>query len=196
MSMAQRILILSIAILAGLGGALAYRLAHVPDAQAGNAAGNVEAAVATPESVVGQRRPDYTVARSDGELVSASDFDGQVVLVNFWATWCAPCREEMPMLAALHDEFAGQEFSVVGIALDEVEQARSFAAELGIEYPILIGTTDVMNVVRLYGNRTGVLPYSVLVDRDGTIRWAYLGALKEDSLRTEIAKLLVDPGAA
>jgi peroxiredoxin len=78
----------------------------------------------------------------------------------------------------------------VGIALDDVEQARDFAAELGIDYPILVGSTDVMTAVTQYGNRSGILPYSVLLDRQGIIRWIYLGELKENELREQISRLL------
>jgi len=123
-------------------------------------------------------------------MVSASDFDGSVVLVNFWATWCKPCREEMPMLVELHAEFGDADLQVVGIALDDVQQARDFAAELGVNYPILVGSTDVMAVVRLYGNLSGVLPYSVLIDRAGTIRWAHLGVLEKTDLAGRIRELL------
>jgi peroxiredoxin len=140
--------------------------------------------------LMGQRRPDYTLGRVDGAIVSASDFDGQVVLVNFWATWCAPCREEMPMLMELRHRFRDQGLEVVGIALDDVARARDFAAEIGIDYPVLVGSTDVMAMVRLYGNDSGTLPYSVLIDRDGIVRWTLLGVLEQKSLVDEIQTLL------
>ena len=101
------------------------------------------------------------------------------------------------MLARLQSELQPQGFEVVGIALDDVAQAREFADGLGIDYPILVGSTDVMMVSQLYGNRSGVLPYSVLLDRDGIVRWTYLGELKEKALREEIDRLLVEsPGPA
>lgn len=184
------ILVFSVALLASMGGALAYRLAFFPQPWQGPEA----LAGETPEigqSVVGTHRPDYTLGSGSGERISAGDFDGQVVLVNFWATWCKPCREEMPMLVELHHEYQDKAFQIVGIALDDVQQARDFAAELGIDYPILVGTTDVMGVVRLYGNLSGVLPYSVLIDRDGIIRWTRLGELKDDDLRRRIQDLLL-----
>ncbi|HKX57265.1 MAG TPA: TlpA disulfide reductase family protein [Xanthomonadales bacterium] len=189
----QRILLVAIAILAGIAGSAAYHfLSGGGDPTQPYLGNNPTAAAVQGEStdMVGQRRPDYRLGSSDGSWVTANEFDGHVVLVNFWATWCAPCRAEMPMLAELHRELAGSDFEVVGIALDEVEQARSFAAELGIDYPILVGSVDVMTVVSLYGNRSGVLPYSVLLDRAGIIRWAYLGELKEAELREEISRLL------
>jgi len=182
------IALLSIALLASFGGALAYRLVYLNPVSPGAA---LEAAKPPPApEMAGSKRPDYTLAREDGAWVSASDFDGRVVLVNFWATWCQPCRAEMPMLVALQSENDPADFQVVGIALDEVQQARDFARELGVDYPVLVGTTDVMAVVRVYGNVSGVLPYSVLIDREGTIRWTHLGELEESDLRERVRELL------
>lgn len=140
--------------------------------------------------LIGQRRPDYTLGSADGAIISASDFDGQVVLVNFWATWCTPCREEMPMLMDLRERHSSEGLEIVGIALDDVQRARDFADELDIEYPILVGSTDVMAVMRIYGNASGTLPYSVLVDGEGVIRWSRLGVLERETLESEIAALL------
>lgn len=192
MSLSQRILLLSIAVLAGIGGSLTYRYFSQPDVLRLDAALSQETEQQQAPDLVGSLRPDYSLGSSEGEWVSAADFDGQPVLVNFWATWCQPCREEMPMLSALHYELEPTGFTVVGIALDDVAQARQFAAELGIAYPILVGSTDVMAVIRDYGNVSGVLPYSVLLDSDGIIRWTYLGELKEAELRAEIARLAVE----
>jgi len=183
------ILLLSIALLASIGGALAYRLTFLQKPVQGQQALAGEPAEGE-QGVVGARRPDYTLGSGSGERVSARDFDGQVVLVNFWATWCKPCREEMPMLVDLNDSLRERPFRVVGIALDDVQQARDFADGLGVDYPILVGSTDVMAVIRLYGNLSGVLPYSVLVDRDGVIRWTHLGALEKGELQRQIDVLL------
>ena len=188
MNTTQRILLLSIAVLAGIGGSLAYRFLSQPDVTATEQMRS--AAQQENLDLQGQLRPDYRLASSNGEWVTAADFDGSVVLVNFWATWCAPCRKEMPMLKTLHDELGDNGLEVVGIALDDVAQARSYVEELGIDYSILVGTTDVMDVGRRYGNVSGVLPYSVLLDRQGIVRWTYLGELQEKDLREQISQLL------
>lgn len=94
------------------------------------------------------------------------------------------------MLAELDAQLAPEGFRVVGIALDDVAQARDFIESLGIEYPVMVGGADVMAVSQAYGNRTGLLPYSVLVDREGRIRWARMGVLEEAELDERIRELL------
>lgn len=138
-----------------------------------------------PGAEVGDIRPDFEHASLDGQYVRASDFDGRVVLVNFWATWCAPCVREMPLLQAAAEEH-GENLTVVGIAVDEPGGVRAFVEELGISYPILVGTSDVMETNRAWGNTAGALPYTVLVDRDGVIRWQHLGEVTADMLTAKI----------
>ena len=142
------------------------------------------------QDLIGQRRPEFTLGSTSGKRLSATDLDGRVVLLNFWATWCVPCRAEMPMLAEIHETYAAREFSVIGIALDDVRQARDFATELGIGYPILVGAADVMATGLAYGNQAGLLPYSVLVDRGGIVRWTHLGELERLDLVARLEDLL------
>jgi peroxiredoxin len=181
---------LKLLILAGLVGVAAGWLAsrYVLDRDGGSS--NPLPEMVSPQELVGQRRPDFTLGAADGRLVSAADFDGQVTLLNFWATWCLPCREEMPMLAETHAEYAARGVAIVGIALDDVQAARDFADELGITYPILVGTADVMSTAMIYGNRAGLLPYSVLVDRSGVVRRTWLGVLEQAELQNELDSLL------
>ena len=139
--------------------------------------------------MLGQRRPDFTLSDSSGAPVSASDFDGVVWLVNFWATWCTPCIEEMPMLSLLQQEYAEKDVKFVGIAVDDADRAREFAAGMAISYPILVGQTDVVMLGRRYGNSSGMLPFSVLIDADGVIQWSRLGALNREKLEEQIQAL-------
>ncbi|MEN1729118.1 MAG: TlpA disulfide reductase family protein [Pseudomonadota bacterium] len=130
----------------------------------------------------GDPRPEFRHAAVDGQFVSASDFDGQAMLVNFWATWCAPCRREMPLLNEISQSHAGR-MTVVGIAIDEPGPVVEFVNELGIDYPILVGTSDVMATQQAWGNASGALPYTVLVDASGVIRWRHLGEVTVDQLQ-------------
>lgn len=178
------ILLLSVALFASFGGALAYRqVFFTAPAQ------SYQESVSQQKSglnLVGERRPDFTIGSDTGEFVSAEAFDGKLTLINFWATWCAPCRKEMPMLIDLYQDYSGQGLEVVGVAMDDVQQAIDFAKELGVNYPILVGSTDVMVMVQSYGNLSGVLPYSVLIDRDGIIRWTHAGELTRKELTQQI----------
>lgn len=141
------------------------------------------------DDLLGKERPDFTHERIDGAAVSASDFDGRVWLANFWATWCKPCVDEMPMLSELRSKEEGRGLEVVGIALDDADRARKFAEELSIAYPILVGKADVVLTGRRYGNSTGLLPFSVLIDADGVIRWIHLGALEREELLNQVRLL-------
>jgi len=185
------ILIFSVAMLASFAGAFAYRYVYVQpwEGEVLSAAEAASSGRADP-SVVGSPRPDFKLGSSTGEQVSASSFDGSVTLINFWATWCEPCREEMPMLVGLHKAYAPSGFQVVGVAIDDVQQATDFATGLGVDYPILVGSIDVMAMAQSYGNLSGVLPYSVLIGRDGIVRWTHLGGLKEKELARRIEELL------
>jgi len=187
------IMMLAVAVAAGIGG---YYVAMMlspgaPEAQPpALLSPHPGAELAVGESRVGQRRPDFALADASGRVVAADNFDGQVMLINFWATWCAPCTEEMPMLSRLQQEYADRGLAVVGIALDEPERARQFVQSLEINYTILFGLADAMLVGRQFGNGSGMLPYSVLVDAEGIIRWTQLGAVTRQQLQGELKPLL------
>ena len=121
-----------------------------------------------------------------GRTRRLSEWHGKVVLCNFWATWCAPCREEIPMLIDLRERYAAQGFEVVGIAIDNVDKVRQFASLMKISYPVLIAEADGLDLMRRVGNGGGGLPYTVLTDRSGAIVRRKLGALKA----TELEELL------
>ena len=141
-------------------------------------------------NLVGSQRPDFNLASNRGGFVTPADFAGKTLLINFWATWCAPCRQEMPMLVDLQREYQSAGLQVVGIALDDVQSVRSFVQEYGISYPVLVGTTDVMETSAAYGNTAGVLPYSVLVDSNGIVRWQYVGEIRRQEVSSLLSELL------
>ena len=171
--------LVAVAFLAAAGGYLAA-MKFAPGIGAG-----------VPEKgLVGVLRPDFNHRDIDGRPVSAADFEGKALLINFWATWCAPCVEEMPMLSGLQQEWSSRGLQVIGIALDDPERAAGFAADMQLAYPVLIGGADVVVTGKRYGNDTGMLPFSVLTDRNGVIRWSHLGALDPDTLGREIQAIL------
>ena len=149
------------------------------------------ASLLSPEgNLIGFQRPDFRLGSSEGDWVSPADFPGKTLLINFWATWCAPCRHEMPMLMALQNEYGAEGLQVVGIALDDIENVRNFVKKYGISYPTLVGVADAMATSDAYGNVGGVLPYSVLVDKDGVIRWQYTGEIPQDDISRLLSEFL------
>ena len=140
--------------------------------------------------IVGQILPEFEAADLNDNLRSIREWEGQVLLINFWATWCAPCRREMPDLMALHDELAGQA-TVIGIALDSPEAVRGYVEELGIDYPVLIADDLAgTRLVRKLGNSNGLLPYSVFVDREGVIRSLKLGELTREQAKKRLVPMI------
>jgi peroxiredoxin len=121
---------------------------------------------------------------------SIGQWKGKVVIVNFWATWCVPCREEMPEFVKAQREFGGRGLQFVGIAVDEPAKVREFATELGLNYPALIGGYGAIELSKSLGNRLGALPFTVVVDRSGRVNHTQLGPIKANQLRAIIGQLL------
>ncbi|MCC6208684.1 MAG: TlpA family protein disulfide reductase [Gammaproteobacteria bacterium] len=143
-------------------------------------------------AVVGQGRPAFTLPDALGLSHDVGEWDGRVLVVNFWATWCQPCVREIPAFVDLQKQYAGHGVQFVGIALDTAPQVAAFFDGLGFEpnYPSLIGGTNAIAVAEAYGNNVGILPYTVLVDRSGKIAYAQYGELTRDSAEQMILNLL------
>lgn len=115
---------------------------------------------------------------------------GKVLVINFWATWCVPCREEMPEFVKVQSELGARGLQFVGIAIDQVDKVKAFAGELGLNYPALIGGYGAIELSKTLGNRVGALPFTVIVDRKGNVAHTQLGLLKESKLRSIVDGLL------
>lgn len=115
----------------------------------------------------GQPAPDFELQALDGKNVKLSDFHGKAVLLNFWATWCGPCKIEMPWFVELQKEYGPQGFQIVGVAMDDTstDEIAKFAKEMGVNYPVLLGKESVG---QSYGG-VGVLPTTFFIDRDGKL---------------------------
>jgi len=120
---------------------------------------------------------------TDGRVRRLLDWRGSVLLCNFWATWCAPCREEVPMLVAAKQQWGASGFEVVGIGIDSADKIREFSKTYQVNYPVLIADGSALELLRRLGNRSGGLPYSVVVDRTGSIVRRHLGAMTAPDLR-------------
>lgn len=114
-------------------------------------------------------RPLFKLKDLDGKVRDVKEWDGKVLMINFWATWCPPCRKEIPAFVELQEKYEAKGFKILGIALDEKQAVIDFTDPMGINYPILMADQDGPVLSKAYGNRLGVLPYTVIVDRQGNI---------------------------
>ena len=120
-----------------------------------------------PGQLMGNVAPDFELAALDGKNLKLSDLRGKAVLLNFWATYCGPCKVEMPWFVELQKEYGPQGFQIIGVAMDDAstEDIAKFAKEMGVNYPILLGKESVGES---YGG-VGVLPTTFFLDRDGKL---------------------------
>ncbi|MGB5623977.1 MAG: TlpA disulfide reductase family protein [Gammaproteobacteria bacterium] len=131
-------------------------------------AGSVSAA----RNLVGSPAPDFTLSGLSGANLRLSEYQGRVVMINFWATWCGPCRQEMPALQTIYQRYEPAGFTLLGVNVDaEPDGARRMAEDLGVSFPLLFDADK--DVSKLYDVRA--MPVTVLVDRDGRVRYVHHG---------------------
>ena len=121
---------------------------------------------------------------ADGRMQPISQWQGGVLVVNFWATWCAPCIEEMPDLQEVQAEYATRGVTIIGVAIDNAAAVKRFRDEQNVRLPLLIAGAAGTELVRQLGNPSGALPYTVLVDRGGSVVQSRLGRLRAHELRS------------
>lgn len=126
----------------------------------------------------------------DGVSQDLSQYKGKVIVLNFWATWCPPCREEMPELSALNKEYQDKNVVVLGIAIDELAQVKSFTQETPVSYPLFAAEEDGMSLGNSLGNDKGVLPYTVIINSDGKVVKPFFGRITKPLLETVLNPLL------
>jgi peroxiredoxin len=127
---------------------------------------------------------------ANGTSQAISQWQGKVTVINFWATWCQPCREEMPELSRLHDQYRDHGVIVLGISTDDVDKIREFAKETKVSYPLLAGDMEAMNIGASLGNDKGVLPYTVIIQADGSIANTYFGRINQTLLEKTLLPLI------
>jgi len=115
---------------------------------------------------------------------------GKILVVNFWATWCEPCREEMPEFARAQSELGPRGVQFVGIAVDQADKVGRFAKEINLNYPALVGGYEAMELSRSVGNELVALPFTIVIDRNGRIADTHLGPMKPQQLRSILDKML------
>jgi thiol-disulfide isomerase/thioredoxin len=137
-------------------------------------------------SKVPERLPDIRLPGLDGKVHRLTDWKGRPLVINFWATWCEPCRREIPLLQSLRRKYAANGLEIVGIGIDQVDPVRKYSSDHGIEYPLLLGEREGLEAAKAFGMET-VLPFSVFSDREGRVVTLKIGELHRDE-----AELILD----
>ncbi|MCW9013611.1 MAG: redoxin family protein [Gammaproteobacteria bacterium] len=140
--------------------------------------------------VIGQIRPEFALKDLDGELRNITEWDGKVLLVNFWATWCPPCKKEIPAFMNLQQQYGKDGFQVIGIAIDDEQSVADYSDTIGINYPIMPGEIAAAEIARRYGNRINALPFTAFVGRDGKIAVTKPGEISQAAAEKIILSLL------
>ncbi|HLL71829.1 MAG TPA: TlpA disulfide reductase family protein [Pyrinomonadaceae bacterium] len=136
----------------------------------------------------GVRAPSLTLESIEGRTVRLSDYRGKVVLINFWATWCPPCRAEMPLLIELQKEYGRDGLQIIGVTYqpEPLAHVRSFTRKLKVNYPVALGTPETKAAF----SPDETLPLTIIIDREGTIRGTIAGILLPEEFNVQIKPLL------
>lgn len=179
MSHAKHIAMVLTFVLGIWGGNILYKLvSDEPEAQQAAA------------SMIGKTKPDFTLPDLESKPHNIHEWDGNVVVLNFWATWCTPCLRETPLFVELQKKYGAKGLQFIGVAIDNVEKVREFVDSYGINYPTLIAGGPDIKITERYGNLLGALPYTVVIDRQGKITYIERGELKLPSAEKNILALL------
>jgi thiol-disulfide isomerase/thioredoxin len=154
------------------------------------AAGGIVATSGLRQRAEGKELLSASFPDLSGRRRRLSEWQGRPLLCNFWATWCAPCREELPLLDSAARENASIGLQIVGIAIDNAANVTQYLKSVQIGYPVFIAEGSAIGLMRALGNPNGVLPFSVMVDGSGRLRQSKVGAYSASELRSDLAALL------
>lgn len=136
------------------------------------------------------RLPEFSFADTEGHQRNSHEWSGKVIILNFWASWCGPCREEIPLLIDLKNSYQDDNVQLIGIAIEETEPAHEYAQSIGINYPILIGERGGMSLAYHLGNVVNAVPFTAVIDRDGTLVYQRAGLIKKARVTKVIEALI------
>jgi len=147
---------------------------------------------APPQAIAPSALWAVTLADASGRPQSLGQFRGRILVANFWATWCAPCRDEVPLLVRAQSRWAPRAIQVIGLTADAPEAVAQFGRELGVNYPLLVGKADVDEIGRRLGNAQGVLPYTAVIDPEGKVIATKVGAYSEAELDRLLERVVAE----
>ncbi len=124
-----------------------------------------------------------------GQVLALKQYAGKIVVLNFWATWCEPCRDEMPELSTLHSESKNKNIVVLGLAIDDVNAINEFSKQTKVSYPLFAADMQGMELASNLGNDKGVLPYTVIIKADGSVAKTYFGRVTKPLLEETLLKI-------
>ncbi len=142
------------------------------------------------QTMVGQPAPEFSLPDINGIMRNSHEWNGKVVILNFWATWCPPCINETPMFVEMQEQYGAAGLQFVGIAIDSSDKVQDFMDTYGVNYPVLIGEDEAIAIAKTYGNRFGALPYTVIIDRHGQISFIQRGEMTQEMVESGIKHLL------
>ncbi len=174
----HRIFVGLIAAAALVGGFLVAQFLHKP------VLAPSDQTAAMPTQVVAFTLPDVY-----DKPHSINQWRGKLILLNFWATWCPPCREEIPLFIDMQEKYGKRGLQIIGVAIDKKQDVENYADFSLMNYPVLVGQEEVMVIMRQYGNRLATLPYSVVIDPQGRILSRKVGAYKRPELEALLGGL-------
>jgi len=127
-------------------------------------------------------RPEFSLPDLHGKMRNIKEWDNHYLVINFWATWCPPCREEIPEFITLQNEYQASNLQFIGVAIDNEDSVQQFALEMGMNYPNLIAGMPGVELAKQYGNSMGALPFSVIVNPEGRIVAQQIGLLERSKI--------------
>jgi len=154
--------------------------------------GNKKYSSTTPADPVSQAFFQLKLSDLNEKPQALSNWQNQFLVVNFWATWCAPCVQEMPELNQLQQEFKTKQVQFLGLAIDSPGNVKEFQQKVSVSYPLLLAGLDGSELSRKMGNQAGGLPFTALINKQGKIVKTYLGRLKIEQLRADITKFYAE----
>jgi peroxiredoxin len=142
------------------------------------------------QQTVKQPAPEFILSDINGVTHNSKEWNGKIVILNFWATWCPPCIKETPAFVELQEQYEQAGVQFVGVAIDKKDAVLEFMDTYGVNYPMLIGEDDAIKISKKFGNRYGALPYTVVINRQGQIHFVRRGEMTQEMAETNIKQLL------